>query len=237
MDAASRIRWLDLQDPAKYGENFWPQPWEHCATVLREMGHTDDARQVLIAKEKRQRADRRRKLRSALLFEDAYWAGFWDFFLGVTVRYGRQPLLAFAWLLGFWLAGAAIFQSAAAHDAIKPNNVFVLRSAEWAACHPAYDPPVNGPPIRWDAGAYSSQLECFLDQPEAAGYPRFNALVYSADTLLPIVAMEMQEFWIPDEAQGPRGAATRVFLWVQIAMGWALSLLAVAGFSGLVKSD
>lgn len=29
----------------------------------------------------------------------------------------------------------------------------------------------------------------------------------------------------------------RRFLWLQIIAGWALSLLAVAGFSGLIKSD
>ena len=71
---------------------------------------------------------------------------------------------------------------------------------------------------------------------EAASYPRFNSLVYSADTLLPIVSLEMQGFWIPDE-RTTRGQVARVYLWVHIAVGWALSLLAVAGFSGLVKSD
>jgi len=329
VDAGARIRWLDLQDPARWGKDFWPQPWEHCAKVLREMGHTDDARQILIAKEARQRRWRRDKLKarlegarlrlraerltpdrigplvadvksasetfkgpmlaelngqinkSTLVIKQAIEnqvqdlaaleaelsprlmrAGVFGFdpalnahgavvetqaklfirrvvdgVLSVTLAYGHRPFRAVTGLVFFWLLGALFFGIAAGQDAIKPNSLIVLRSAEWAACHPAYEPPANGPPIRWDAGAYSSQLGCFLGQPEAAGYPRFNALVYSADTLLPIVAMEMQEFWIPDEAQGTRGAATRVFLWVQIAMGWALSLLAVAGFSGLVKSD
>jgi len=63
-----------------------------------------------------------------------------------------------------------------------------------------------------------------------------RAFRYSADTLLPIVDLEMQRFWLPDE-RTPRGALTRAYLWIQIATGWALSLLAVAGFSGLVRSD
>jgi hypothetical protein len=46
----------------------------------------------------------------------------------------------------------------------------------------------------------------------------------------------MQDYWIPDEGTA-RGAWARGYLWVHIAVGWALSLLAVAGFSGLVKSD
>ena len=63
-----------------------------------------------------------------------------------------------------------------------------------------------------------------------------SALIYSADTLLPVVSMEMQDFWLPDERDG-FGWWARVYLWVHIAVGWALSLAAVAGFSGLIKTD
>jgi len=233
--AAARIRWLDLQDPARWGTDFWPQPWEHCAKVLREMGHAEAARQVLIAKEVRQRADRRRRRREDGNYLTASWRWFWDTVLRFSVRYGHQPLFAFLWLMMLWGAGVGIFGYAAATDAIKPNNAFVLRSAEWVTCAPGYAPPPGSDGVARNTGG--SQLDCFLNQPEAASYPAFNAWVYSADTLLPIVAMEMQEFWIPDETQGTRGRATRVFLWVQIIAGWALSLLAVAGFSGLVRSD
>ena len=233
--AAARMRWLDLQDPEKWDQDFWPQPWEYFARLLREMGDTEEARQVLIGKEKRQRADRRKRRRQEGRYIAALWRWFWDTLLRYTVRYGHQPLFAFLWLLGFWLFGALLFDMAAGQDAIKPNNAFVLRSAEWVTCAPGYAPPPGSEDIARNTGG--SQLDCFLNQPEAASYPAFNALVYSADTLLPIVAMEMQEFWIPDETQGTRGRATRVFLWVQIIAGWALSLLAVAGFSGLVRSD
>jgi hypothetical protein len=150
-----------------------------------------------------------------------------DALLSVTIAYGRRPLRALGWLAGFWLFGALLFGIAAGQGAFKPNNAFVLRSAEWVDCAPQTGARNTG----------TSQLTCFRDQPEAASYPAFNAWVYSADTLLPIVALEMQEFWIPDETQGMRGRATRGFLWLQIMAGWALSLLAVAGFSGLVRSD
>ncbi|MCK4713064.1 MAG: hypothetical protein KAT26_09315, partial [Marinosulfonomonas sp.] len=195
------------------------------------MGHGDDARAVLIDKEKRQRADRRARLWRTYMREDYYWHSIWDWVLGVTVRHGRQPLLAFVWLFGFWFIGGYIFATAAQNDAIKPNDVRILRSAEWVACAPDYP--------RSDAlNKNTSQLRCFLDQPEAASYPRFNAAIYSADTLLPIVALEMQSFWIPAEkAQSAWGKYARYFLWLQIISGWGLSLLAVAGFSGLIKSD
>ena len=144
----------------------------------------------------------------------------------MTVRYGRQPLLAFGWLLALWIIGIGVFGKAQQYDAIKPNDVRILRSAEWADCAPTR--PRN---------KQESHLDCFLRQPEAASYPRFNPAIYSADTLLPIVALEMQSFWIPDDRKGALGEAARYFLWFQIAMGWGLSLLAVAGFSGLIKSE
>ncbi|MDJ0827647.1 MAG: hypothetical protein QNJ16_19320 [Rhodobacter sp.] len=226
VDAPSRIDWLSRQDPTRWGVDFWPQPSEQCAKVLREMGHAEAARDVLIDKERRQRAARR--VRARRWSQPLLWLS--DALMGATTRYGRRPTVAFLWLLGFWLLGAAVFEAAGRAEAIKPNNAFVLRSPEWAACAPDYFAERGMLAARWRSG-HGSQLDCYRDQPEAQSFPDFNALVYSADTLLPIVALEMQEFWIPD------GGAARVYLWVHILVGWALSLLAVAGFSGLIKTD
>ena len=226
VDARSRIRWLSLQDERRWGQDFWPQPWEECARVLRAMGHEADARAVLIEKEKRQRRARRDRLRREHLYEDAAWFSFWDALMGITTRYGRQPLLAFAWLAGLILLGLGVFEGARNAEALKPNDSIALRSAEWVDCVPG-------------AERYSgegSQLACFLEQPEGRGYPAFNPLVYSADALLPIFDLGMQEYWVADENTG-FGQGARVYLWVHITLGWALSLLAVAGFSGLIRTD
>ena len=59
--------------------------------------------------------------------------------------------------------------------------------------------------------------------------------MYSLDTLVPFLDTGQQDFWIPDVRQH-WGLAGRVYLYVQNIAGWALSLLAVAGFSGIVKS-
>ncbi|WP_121062978.1 hypothetical protein [Chachezhania antarctica] len=233
VSAKARIRWLGLQDWSKFDKDFWPQPWEQCAKVLREMGHGEDACRVLIDKERRQRQWRRQKV--GTIERRILWLG--DMLMAVTTRYGRRPLLAFAWLAAIWLIGCGVFFAAAQHDAIKPNNPFVLRSPEWTACRDSYTTTDGMLSARPEAAPAESQLDCFLQQPEAKSYPVFNHWIYSADTLLPIVAMEMQEFWIPDETQGWVGRYARYYLWVQIALGWALSLLAVAGFSGLIKTD
>ena len=239
VDPATRIDWLDRQDPARFGKTFWPQPWEQCAKVLREMGHPEDARAVLIAKEARQRAARRARMARG---PGRALRGAWDWVLGKTVRYGRQPTLAFVWLLGLWMLGTGVFWGASAVDAVKPNNAFVLRSPEWVLCGVEAPRREFAPSLQKIATGRAlpgeSRRDCDERQPEAQQYPRFAALLYSLDTLLPVVEMEMQDFWIPDEsASRPWGAAARVYLWVHIALGWALSLLAVAGFSGIVKSD
>lgn len=226
IDADARIRWLSLQDEVHWGDDFWPQPWEHLAKVLREMGHRVDARKVLIEKEKRQRRALRARRRKALLFEDAIFASVWDRMLGATVRYGHQPLLAFVWLALFWLVGLIVFAGAEAVGAIKPNQPVVLRGAEWVQCA---NPDTTPDP--------KTRLACFFEMPAARSYPGFNAAIYSADTLLPIVDLEMQGYWIPDDRASTFGRLARAYLWLHIALGWALSLLAVAGFSGLIRTD
>ncbi len=105
VDAAARLRWLALQRPEEYGQAFWPQPYEECARALREAGHGGAARDILIEKERLQREDKRDALRAANRLELWAWLCVWDGILGWTVRYGRAPLWAFAWLAGFWRLG------------------------------------------------------------------------------------------------------------------------------------
>jgi hypothetical protein len=223
-DAKHRLDWLS-RIPTKDGE-FWPDPYEHCAKVLREMGHTSDAREILIEKERLQRKARRKRMRMEGQRPLSILIGLGDWLLGITTRYGRQPLLAFVWLLGFWGFGALWFDQAAQRGEIKPNLPQMQVHPAWVQCAP------NGA----RRGEHISQPACFAAQPEGQSYPRFNALIYSADTLFPVVTLEMQSYWIPDDSHST-GAWARTYLWLHIAMGWALTLLAVAGFSGLIKTD
>ena len=81
------------------------------------------------------------------------------------------------------------------------------------------------------------QRACFHRQPAGADYPVFNRYVYSADTLIPLVSLEMQEYWMPnDTSDHPIGTIASWYLVFQISAGWALSLLAVAGFTGMIRS-
>lgn len=250
-DAATRKRWLALQKPEDYGVDFWPDPYEYCAKVLREAGHVADAREILIEKEKLQRAARRnrlaRDLAEARKKRDAapptlgfrphndrviglwwhVWAlRVWDAILGAVVGYGRKPQNAALWALMFIGLGWVFFLRAEGFGQIKPNLPQVQRAPEWVECR-------DGGPRR---AGFETQLACFHAQPEGRAYPTFNALVYSIDTFAPVVSLEMQSYWIPDDTK-PIGRFARFYLWLHIAMGWGLTLLAVAGFSGLIKQD
>jgi hypothetical protein len=160
-----------------------------------------------------------------------------DGLLGVTLGYGRKPLLAFAWLFFFWGLGVAVFAVAQAQSAIKPNSPVILRSPEWILCGVPKGESLTltaGPAIG-RAMPGQSQLSCFLAQPEASSYPVFNAWMYSLDTLFPVLEIGQKEYWRPDPSQR-LGSGIMGYFYVQAIVGWALSLLAIAGFSGLVKS-
>lgn len=236
VDAASRLDWLARQVPERWGQDFWPQPYEHLATVLRDMGHQEDARTVLIEKERLQRRARRKRakhplLRLALASTDAL--------LAVTVRYGRQPLLALVWLAVFWAIGVAVFGYAEQNGALKPNSPVVLRALEWTMCEVEQGQtrymPSAGQMIEGRALPGQTQLSCFLVQPESSSYPEFNRWMYSLDSLLPVMEIGQKQFWRPNPVK-PSGTFTINYYYFQSIVGWALSLLAVAGFSGLVKS-
>ncbi|WP_210485403.1 hypothetical protein [Microvirga antarctica] len=236
VDAASRLDWLGLQVPERWGEDFWPQPYEQLSAVFREMGHDDDARAVLITKERLQRRARRARTKSSVW---RWLLAAKDGMLAITVRYGRQPLMAFLWLAMFWSLGVIVFSVAERQSALKPNSPVVLRSTEWTMCSVARSDqrfmPGTESFVSGRAAKDQTQLSCFHEQPEAVSYPEFNAWMYSLDTLLPVLEIGQMQYWRPDPAK-PFGPIALNYFYFQTIVGWALSLLAVAGFSGLVKS-
>jgi hypothetical protein len=137
----------------------------------------------------------------------------------------------------FWGLGVMVFAWAQAQSAIKPNSPFVLRSPEWMTCDVAVGVELSlatGPALG-RAAPGQSQLHCFLAQPEATSYPAFNALMYSLDALFPVLQIGQREYWRPDTNK-PWGSFAMAYFYFQAMVGWALSLLAIAGFSGLVRS-
>jgi hypothetical protein len=235
-DAQARLDWLSRQSAAHWGEDFWPQPYEQLAAVLEDSGHGDDAQRVLIAKERLQRRARRRRATPAP-WRAALWLT--DGLLKLTVGYGRRPLLATVWLLLFWLAGGVALTATQAQEALRPNVPVVLRSAEWVLCGVPRGTPLALPSVGASraglAAPGESQLACYLRQPEAAAYPKFNPWMFALDAILPALDTGQATAWVPD-VRHPAGYAAKAFTYLLTVVGWALSLLAVAGFSGLVRA-
>ncbi len=235
--ARERLDWLSRQTPERWGEDFWPQPYEQLARVLGEMGHDEDKRRVLIEKERLARRARRNRARmpgarALLLLRD--WLAL------VMTGYGRLPLLTLIWIAVIWGAGAALYSGLDRMNAMRPNAPVTLRSPEWVLCatpqaRQAFLPSLGGERAGL-AEAGEAQLACFRRQPEAAAYPKFNALMLSADAIVPGSGSGQSAYWSPD-TRTPAGSAGKWFMYFQTIAGLGLGLLAVAGFSGIVKSN
>ena len=87
-----RCRWL-----ARDAQSYRPQPFEQLAAYYRRLGHDDDARRVLLAKERRRRATLHPLRRVS------------GYLLDGLVGYGYRPWLAAAWLAVLVAVGTAVF--------------------------------------------------------------------------------------------------------------------------------
>jgi hypothetical protein len=86
------------------------------------------------------------------------------------------------------------------------------------------------------AGSGQTQIDCFLKQPEAQSFPKFNASIYSLEAVIPGLETGQRNDWSPD-TRFDLGFASKLFEYLQRIAGLVLGLLAFAGFSGLVKSQ
>ncbi len=235
--ARERLGWLALQTPERWGEDFWPQPYEQLAHVLGEMGHDEDKRRVLIEKERLARRARRGRARTGTA---RLLLGAKDALMGLTTGYGRLPLLALLWIAGLWGAGAVIYAQLDRAGAMRPNAPVVLRSPEWVLCATLEGETAFLPSLGAErpglAAPGETQLACYRRQPEAAAYPKFSAAMLSADAIVPGSGSGQSNYWSPD-TRTTAGAWGKYFMYLQSVAGLALGLLAVAGFSGIVKSN
>ncbi|HUA39987.1 MAG TPA: hypothetical protein VMA32_00340 [Streptosporangiaceae bacterium] len=107
LPADRRLEWI-ARDPAGYQ----PQPYEQLAACYRRLGEDENARRVLLAK---QRA-RRGNLGPA--------GKVWGYIQDATVGYGYRPWLASLWLLVLLAAGSAYFAVWPAAPAVATHGPF-----------------------------------------------------------------------------------------------------------------
>jgi hypothetical protein len=111
-----RLEWVASATP-----EYSPEPYERLATVLRNSGEDADAREVLLAKQRR----RRETLPLA--------AKLWGYLQDWTVAYGYRPGRAALWMAVLWAMGALAFAQ------IDPAPIKADEHPQWNAALYALD--------------------------------------------------------------------------------------------------
>lgn len=244
-DGEGRVKWLHEQSEAHLNvEEFRPQPWRQMQRVLREMGHTEDAKQVGIAYEKHQRKiGRVGQSAEGKNFIAAWWRRVTSrtahFIFGMLAGYGYRPMRLVTWMLAVWLAcGAAYWHlSLAPYRAIAPSAPLIFQDANYINCQPDQPGPPQ-PPANW-----------YLCDELRSEYATFSPLAYSLDLMLPVVDLGQEKAWgafIPAAnavwwkelfTHWAPGHVVRLITWFQILFGWVSSLLLVAIISGFSRRN
>jgi hypothetical protein len=203
-DARNRIDWLHHQPR----DQFLLQPYEQLASVLRKAGHDEDARAVLIAKNK----DRARYTK--VLRQD--W--FWYHLFGRIIGYGYRPWRAFWASLVIIALGTFLFGKANDAGLMTPTSkeAYITQGASSRATL-SQDYPVFSPIV------YS--VETFVPLVK----------LHVADYYLPNANLGVA-FIIHGHMFPTSGSLLRVYLWVHTIAGWVLTTLWVGALAGLIKT-
>jgi hypothetical protein len=233
--AETELHWLDRQKDESPDEtttatqDFSSQPYEQMASVLRSMGLQDDAIQVLVAKNRRFGQAEIRKdwghaincIRSLgmvppLNIEKALeyrWKATWAV---------CQLLWKICWYYGF---GLLIGYGYMPWRALILSVVLIAIGWKvFEAAHKAHRmKPTDSMPWK-DAEA--------TNDPK---YPPFNAFTYALEKFVPLVKLDMGDYWVPDGKEKP-GKALLGFLHIYTFAGWVLTTLWFGGLTGLLKT-
>ena len=166
MDARSRIAWLSSRPPEI---PFSPLPYEQAAKVLFGMGRANDAREILLEKERLKTKDRRTPWHHKI----GRWL--WDECAG----YGYRLRRTIAWSLAVIVIGWGVFSHTAETGGIVPHQPAILASPNYQEAVDKGIPPMKA---------------ALNEFPE---YPEFNPLAFSADVFIPVFALRQEPSWYP----------------------------------------
>ena len=216
VDAQVRLDWLGNR-PRRM--RFSPLPYEQAAKVLFGMGHANDAREILLEKERLQTKDERTPRHHKI------GRRLWDVFAGYGYRLRRTAY----WTAGFVLVGALLFNFANESGRIVPHQPVVLANAEYREATKSPCAEFKCPPEKRPTELVK---RLFPD------YPEFNALVYSADVFIPFFALHQEPYWYP-KSREMDGWFFRRFMpfwyWLEIGAGWVLTSLLLLSITGLLR--
>ena len=129
----------------------------------------------------------------------------------------------------------------------KPFRLLTVTAVVWLTCAGIYWAGVN--PTWYGATTPSlapvssqSTLPTQANRFEEDGYYHFDALVFSADILIPVVDLGYASEWRPvmfDSEGRPLivGSLVRYTRWLEIIFGWLVGILLITALRNLVKKD
>jgi hypothetical protein len=215
-DAASRIKWLRLQNR---GRPPATQPYQQLAKVLESEGDEHGARDVRIA------------VQDALLPFLPWYTRLWRRILKYTVGYGYEPWLALCWAFVFIACGYILFALGYRDGVFAPTDKDAFAEFHADQPMPGYQP--------FNAFVYS--LDTFLPiinlglkdnwMPDPNLQPRPKAVegTYLGDFVS--YQFRNRAGWHFFHS----GQALRVYFWIHVLFGWGLITLFVAGFTGIIR--
>ncbi|MFC3676346.1 hypothetical protein [Ferrovibrio xuzhouensis] len=133
--------------------------------------------------------------------------------LDMLVGYGYRPTKALMWGSIVILFGWVVFHIGHSNGYIGPTKARMFLSKAVSQ----YDPADTLPSL----------------------YPSFNGLIYSIDSFLPVLDLQQEAYWVPRHInhKGQVDYSYRIYYWVHTLLGWLITTLAIAGFTGLIKRD
>ena len=210
-DHAARSAWLSRQAVYDAG------PYEQAARVFREHGYASAAESILIAQRDHARqliGGRGAGVRRAL-----------DGVFGLTVAYGYRPGRV------LWLLAALLILVLASLE--LPAAQATLRATSSAGVvyttHGAL--PVSGPPVRGSAPAAAHLDVCGDGQVRC-----FSPVLYTIDTVVPLVSLDQRSTWYPDP-HTPGGPAMEWWLNAATLLGWLLSTIFALSLARLARAS
>ncbi len=232
-DTATRLGWL-AKGAASRGE-FHPQPYEQLGKVLRDSGHRAEAREVMVAKEKRQRqharesryashSARSRSSNFGNLNRDLrlWLTRCWDSVFGLVAGYGHKPQKAIGTLAVLIALTSIIALTTWRAGDFAPNSGPILISDDWIGYAAAEANP---------AKAWSENSETGKD------YETFNALAYGADIVIPLISFGQEAAWAPSTSRSWWGWNLLWIEWVMTLIGWIVTAIGAAAVTGVIRRD
>jgi hypothetical protein len=243
LDSKTLLQWLEKMP------EFKPQPYKQLAKVLRNMGHNEDANNIMIK------------------YNDIITGNAENWFIkklkqiyGFTAGYGYKPMRVLVTMFSIWFFCSLFYLYASQVAIFAPSDTLVFQNLKYKSSINKCGVPLKN--FNWSEIFYININEVCIEskmnivvqnkkldknqnwttnQNLDGEYTTFSPYWYSLDILLPIVDLQMDKDWgvfiSPINSDITLNHVTRWIVWFEILFGWIYSLILVAILSGLAKNE